>query len=72
MANHQPTSLPFRLSLAELESLCERLRARAASMMFPDMPLMKTDLALAAVTIRAFIKRTEMKPGETIDVGNGD
>jgi hypothetical protein len=48
MADEKPTPTAFSLSLAELQSLVDRLRARAVSTMFPDMPLLKGDLSLAA------------------------
>ncbi len=71
MAGDKPSSTPFRLTIAELDSLVQRLRARAASMLFPDQPLLKTDMALAAEVIRTFVKNT-MKAGDTLDIGNAN
>jgi hypothetical protein len=59
MADEQPTPSAFSLSLTELQSLVDRLRARAVSTMFPDMPLLKGDLSLAAAALKAFMKRLE-------------
>jgi hypothetical protein len=67
MANHQP--IPFSLSVIELQSLGERLRARAVSTMFPDMPLLKGDIALAAAALTAFLKR--LAPEERLEL-NGN
>ncbi len=71
MAGHEPSSTPFRLTIAELDSLVQRLRARAVSAFFPDQPLLKTDLALSAEIIRTFVK-TYMKAGDTLDISNAN
>jgi hypothetical protein len=69
MAEQHSSPLPFRLTILELESLVDRLRARAVSHMFPDMPILKTDLALAAAAIKTFIRK--MAPGDVLEIING-
>jgi hypothetical protein len=70
MANDQPTPSAFSLSLAELQPLVDRLRARAVSAFFPDQPLLKSDIALAAAALKALMKR--LRPDERLELnGNG-
>jgi len=67
MASSQPTS--FRLSVPELNGLVDRLRARATSTLFPDQPLLKSEIALAAAALRALVRN--MKPEDRLEI-NGD
>jgi hypothetical protein len=57
------------LSVPELFSLIDRLRAGSVSMMFPDMPLLKSDLRLAAAALQAFVRT--MKPEDWLKIDNG-
>ena len=68
MAANQPNR--FHLSVTELESLADRIRSRAASALFVDQPLLKSDLALAAEALRTFVRT--MKPSDKLEIGNGD
>jgi hypothetical protein len=53
----------------ELNGLVDRLRARATSTLFPDQPLLKSEIALAAAALRALVRN--MKPEDRLEI-NGD
>jgi hypothetical protein len=69
MADSKPTTPRFRLTVPELNSLADRLLARASSNLFPGQPLMLSDMSLAGAAIRAFARK--MAPDERLDIENG-
>jgi hypothetical protein len=62
---------PVTMSFAEINSLVDRLTARATSILLRDQPQQARDLAQAAVVIRAMARHFNHSDQLTIENGNG-
>jgi hypothetical protein len=65
MAEHHSTR--YCLTTVEILALVSRLRARASSTLFPDMPMHRSDMLLAAQALHAFAHK--MLPAEKLKLG---
>jgi hypothetical protein len=55
----------YCLTAAEILALVDRLRARACSTLFPDMPMHRSDLLLAAQALHV-LAHSKMLPEERL------
>jgi hypothetical protein len=72
MANDKPTAqtpASVTLRIAEIHSLCDRLRARALSVLLRDEPEQARDLTTAAAVIVALLRN--VNSSDTVTVENG-